>query len=168
MSVSGNLDFVTDRIAIGSDASAMEVGALLDSGIEAVLNVANDVFYNRPTAKILYGSARLIDGPGNHVYDLTRAAMILSSLLQAREGNVLVHCRAGVSRSPIVVATYLVMFDNDWPHRSIDKTLSDLSQRRGLIDPRSAMITLAEAAVLNGEGKIGDARQAIQDMESEL
>jgi hypothetical protein len=159
---------VTDRIAIGNSASAITVGALFNCGIEAVLNVANDCFYRRPTVRILYGASRLIDGPGNHVYDLARASMILDQLLCKRGGRVLVHCHAGVSRSPIVVATYLVMLDRTWEPRTIDKTLTELAQHRGFIDPRSAMITLAEACVLTGEGKIDDARQAIQDMESEL
>lgn len=165
VSDSGNFDFVTDRIAVGSGASALEVGALLDVGVEAVLNVANDLVYNRPTDKILYGMSPLIDGPGNHVYDLVRASMILSDLLRARKGAVLVHCREGVSRSPIVVATYLVMLDKDWPHRSIDRTLSDLSMRRGKIDPRQSMIALAEAAVLTGEGKTKEARRFIMQQE---
>jgi atypical dual specificity phosphatase len=65
-------------------------------------------------------------------------AAIRQNLLR---GNVLVHCQAGSSRSPVVIAAYLHVSG----HRDFDVALSELKERRPVVAPTKLMIESAKA-----------------------
>ena len=101
------ISFVNDCLAIGNESDAANESLLSDRGITAVLNVAAEVIPPHYQSDIISAKVRLIDGPGNYPSLYTVAIQILNVL--STEGEmVLVHCATGISRSPFIVACYLV------------------------------------------------------------
>lgn len=98
-------------LAIGNESDAANESLLIDSGITAVLNVAAEVMPPHYQSDIISAKVGLIDGPGNYPSLYTVAIQMLETLLTEGE-IVLVHCAAGISRSPFIVACYLVLNQN--------------------------------------------------------
>lgn len=102
------ISFIQDCLAIGNESDATDESLLIDSGITAVLNVAAEIMPPHYQSDIISAKVGLIDGPGNYPSLYTVAIQILDVLLTEEE-MVLVHCVAGISRSPFIVACYLVL-----------------------------------------------------------
>jgi atypical dual specificity phosphatase len=58
-----------------------------------------------------------------------------------RTGNVLIHCGAGVSRSPVVVALYM----NEVGYKNFDDALTELRSLRPVVAPSKLVIQRAKA-----------------------
>jgi len=105
------MDWITRAIAIGNYEDA-QGDRPQKAGITAVLNLcleredfpATREFENNG---IVYSKVPLWDSPKNPPEMLDAAVSLLSSLL-SQGHRVLVHCGAGVSRSPTVVYLYLL------------------------------------------------------------
>lgn len=129
---------VSDKIFLGSSNDALHRFHLLPSyGITAILNVAKDLtnlFVNHTQFRITH--VGLGDGEGNPKGLLYSAVMSLAGLIW--DGHtVLVHCHEGRSRSPTVVATYLVAKE-EWP--SIELALDFLHSCRPVVNPEPGVI----------------------------
>lgn len=99
------MDFITDRVAIGSSTDALLKKNEL--GFTATLNVAADLHMPEPESlRVERHKAGLVDGPGNNPHVMSAAVHLLQGLL-GRHERVLVHCHSGMSRSPTVVAAWL-------------------------------------------------------------
>jgi len=141
------MDFITDRIAIGNRYDAMDLGLVISNGIGAVLNLAYDldisyfVFYHEKEYKfeIEYQKVGLIDGRGNKPSTFAAAVYMLDQLLE-RHDKVLAHCHAGVSRSPVVVATYLSQINGI----SFDEALNLVREKRPEVSPNFELIKIAK------------------------
>ncbi len=81
----------------------------------------------------------LIDGHGNDVSRLQEAVWQLHELLA--RGSVLVHCMEGVSRSPLVVASYLA----DKAARPFAECLQEIAQLRKWVALQPGLIELRQA-----------------------
>jgi len=168
---------------VGDQMAAADPELLIDHGITAVLNCAYDLDINyvgaagakhAGTAAVPFGMAPfrvakvgLIDGPGNPPSLLATACHALDGLLhqEAPEsphaepiaaGNVLVHCRAGLSRSVTVAALYLHLKHPDrWPR--YEDALDQVRLRRGFasteysLAPTPGMRALAKAFLASGQ-----------------
>ena len=139
------MDFITDQIAIGHEGEAMNLGFLEKNGITGVLNVAwsLDIVYDGfsrmdPVYPIEYAKVGLMDGHGNHPATLVAAVLMLDQLC-ARHDRVLVHCQAGVSRSPTVVGAYLAAKEGI----PFSEALARVRRARPLADPHPVLIALA-------------------------
>lgn len=100
------MDKITNSIWIGDSKDAAN-GQLETHGINAILNVASDLHISRGhNHGIHYSQCGLMDGPGNSLASYYSAILQLGHLVGS-DKNVLVHCHAGWSRSPSVVAMYL-------------------------------------------------------------
>ena len=143
---------------IGNRVAAGDIDLLRRHGITSVLNcsVNLDVNYvDQPLAGHPGGSVRIfgfapvrvakvgmIDGPGNHPSLLLAACHALEGMLHQdspstpnhpphQPGNVLVHCRAGQSRSVTVAALYLHgKFPERWP--TFEAALDHVRRERGM------------------------------------
>jgi len=133
------LDWITRDIAIGNCDDAIRLEQLRSAGIEGILSLTGwpNSAFNRHG--LTWRCVELIDGYGNDVNRLHEAVLQLHEL-RAR-GPVLVHCMEGVSRSPLVVASYLA----DKAARPFEECLQEVAQLRkqaflqpGLIDLRRA------------------------------
>lgn len=121
------------EIYLGDARDASREGQLY----AAILNVAEEVAI-RP-APGNYHKIGLTDGmnPPTLFYS---AVLAFDGLLRAYD-KVLIHCSAGISRSPTVLATWLT-----WRKRatSLDDALNMLASHRSCVDPCSDLIVLGQ------------------------
>ena len=133
------LDWITRDIAIGNCDDAIRLDALRSAGIGSILSLTGWPNSAANTHGLTWRCVELIDGEGNEVTRLQEAVWQLDELLTV--GSVLVHCMEGVSRSPLVVASYLA----DKAGRPFADCLQEVAQLRkgvllqpGLVDLRRA------------------------------
>jgi len=133
------LDWITRDIAIGNCDDAIRLDALQSAGIEGILSLTGWPNSAANSHGLTWRCVELIDGDGNDVSRLKDAVWLLDELLES--GPVLVHCMEGVSRSALVVASYLA----DTAARTFEDCLQEVALLRkqvflqpGLIDLRRA------------------------------
>jgi protein-tyrosine phosphatase len=133
------LDWITQEIAIGNCDDAVRLDALRSAGIQGILSLTGWPNSAANRHGLLWRCVELIDGDGNDLRRLHAAVGTLDELVQ--QGAVLVHCMEGVSRSALVVASYLADRDG----RAFDECLEEVARLRrrvflqpGLIDLRRA------------------------------
>ncbi|MEM9186077.1 MAG: dual specificity protein phosphatase [Planctomycetota bacterium] len=103
------MNWINDHILIGNYVDAHNETLLSGYGVRSILGL--DGKLQRHQAKEL-GVERIesfnpTDGPGNDPYLFKRIVDLLGELVR-KNAPVLVHCHAGRSRSPTVVAGYLM------------------------------------------------------------
>jgi Dual specificity phosphatase, catalytic domain len=149
------VDWITRDIAIGNVDDAIRLTGLRSAGIESILSLNGWPNSAANSHGLTWRCVELIDGHGNDVSRLQEAVWQLHALLA--RGSVLVHCMEGVSRSPLVVASYLA----DKAARPFEDCLQEIALLRkrvflqpGLVDLRRAY----ESAVAPHErvGRLSD------------
>jgi len=81
--------------------------------IQTVINVAKECLYELSTVTdqndIKYYHFEIVD---DEIYDISEALYIISSIINKsiNKGSILIHCMAGVSRSPTFVLAYLIRY----------------------------------------------------------
>jgi hypothetical protein len=103
------VDWITDRIAIGDYREAQDVELLRRCGFGSILGLIGTLA-GRSLTELGVRQVEivtLLDGAGNDMSRFRRAVDALARLAE-EVPPVLVHCRAGWSRSPAVVAGYLM------------------------------------------------------------
>lgn len=158
------LNQVYDGLWIGNIGAARDDAILHRCGITQTLNLA--VNADTPPLTLRDGTVvrrakiGLIDGTGNTLSHMIAAIMAVEGMLQQvapgkptypdhREGGLLVHCRAGRSRSVSVVAAHLVLSQGErFP--SLDAALMHLRKMCELNEtyPKTPMVDLASAAIM--------------------
>jgi len=93
------IDWVTDTIAVSEYPSSKTDLNQFD----AILNLDRFTPYHHQEVEHVH--IPIIDGPGNEPQEIVAVLERMDGLL--RKGRVLVHCAAGVSRSPFIIALYL-------------------------------------------------------------
>lgn len=116
------MDWITETIAIGNFLDAQDVAILSREGIRSILGLDGKL---RGTTASDLGVARIEvfefnDGPGNDPQRYQQAVDTLRELVE-ENSPVLVHCHAGRSRSPIVVAGYFVLTEGMNPEDAINR-----------------------------------------------
>jgi protein-tyrosine phosphatase len=118
---------VAPRIFIGSLASA---GRAAEYGISQVINLTAECNQSSvrteciPFEDITLTPTNIdsVVDQANHAVNIVRAA--------AENGNVLVHCAAGVNRSAFVIALYLIY--SGYSYEQAMKLLTDAAKKRGV------------------------------------
>ena len=123
------MDLITDTIAIGTYVEARNRLVRVGAGIRSIICL--DAAVRDPDEASLdiddYEVVDLADGPGNDPLTFDRAVRLVGALSE-QSPKLLVHCRAGRSRSAIVVAGYL-MRDRQW---SSDKAMAFIAAHRDI------------------------------------
>ena len=133
------LDWITRDIAIGNVDDAIRLTGLRSAGIESILSLNGWPNSAANGHGLTWRCVELIDGHGNDVSRLQEAVWQLHELLA--KGSVLVHCMEGVSRSPLVVASYLA----DKSARPFDDCLQEIAQLRKWVALQPGLIELRRA-----------------------
>lgn len=142
------MNFVTDRIAIGSWRSASNLAKLKEKGVGAVLNVARNLDINFMGDKthghfpIEYQKVGMNDSYDNDPCMLVAAVITLEQLLKRHE-KVLVNCQAGASRSVTVVCLHLIKTEGISFKEAIDR----VKERREQAGPGAGMRKLAQEVI---------------------
>jgi protein-tyrosine phosphatase len=118
------LDWITSEIAIGNCDDARRLDVLCSAGIGSILSLTGWPNGESNTRGLVWRCVELIDGHGNPVTRLHQAVWQLHELVT--QSKVLVHCMEGVSRSPLVVASYLA----DKAARPFEECLNEVAQVR--------------------------------------
>jgi protein-tyrosine phosphatase len=125
------MDKITKNIFLGDSSDAFQPEYLKSKGVTDVFCVAKDwAFAFRKDPDISYTQQGLIDGHGNEEWELETAANTLKNLV-GHGGIVLIHCHAGVSRSPTILALYLARELN----KSFDEVVDFIAQVRSIVNP---------------------------------
>lgn len=117
---------IRENIYLGNEDVVQDIKMLKSAGINAVFNVGDnslDPYY--PSREMLMVKVGLEDNQFNEPRAKDLAVGVLGSLLD-RGYVVYVHCVAGASRSPFIVARYLAEREN----RDIREVLTELKQLR--------------------------------------
>jgi protein-tyrosine phosphatase len=130
-------EVIPGKLYLGGLWDATSFEQLQEFNITAILDVASN--QNQPTYGRLYSNVRLIDGPGNMPRDFEQAVLALESLMNDSAEVVLIHCHAGVSRSPTICATYLAKKNKT----TFDEAVASIRLNRQFIDPHPALRKMA-------------------------
>jgi hypothetical protein len=133
------LDWITRDIAIGNCEDALRLDGLRSAGIEGILSLTGWPNNAANRHGLTWRCVELIDGYGNDVARLQEAVCQLHELVT--RGPVLVHCMEGVSRSPLVVASYLA----DTAARVFEDCLEEVSLLRKRVSLQPGLIELRRA-----------------------
>jgi len=133
------LDWITPDIAIGNCEDALWLEGLRTAGIRGILSLSGWPNSAVNFHGLNWRCVELIDGFGNPVTRLQQAVWQLHELVE--QGTVLVHCMEGVSRSPLVVASYLA----DTSVRPFEDCLREVSQLRKWVSLQPGLLELRRA-----------------------
>ncbi len=139
------MDWITPHIAIGNCDDARRFETLRGAGIDGILSLTGWPNGSTNNQGLAWRCVELIDGYGNPVNQLREAVWQLHDLVET--GRVLVHCMEGVSRSPLVVASYLA----DRASRPFSECLQEISNLRKWVSLQPGLMELRlayEAAFL--------------------
>jgi hypothetical protein len=134
------LDWITPEIAIGNCDDAVRLDGLRAAGIAGILSLTGWPNSANNLHGIDWRCVELIDGEGNEIARLQQAVWHLHQLVNTRR-SVLVHCMEGVSRSPLVVASYMA----DSAGRPFDECLREVAQQRGRLNLQPGLLELRRA-----------------------
>ncbi len=137
---------VRNNIYLGHEYDA-HMDACRINKITASLNVANDLndlndpIY--PVHKLITVKVGLSDDKNNSPEMISLAVSILRNLLDQGH-TVLIHCRAGMSRSPHILALYLAELEN----RTFDDVWKEIQSLRPEILHKSKLTKLKKSTQL--------------------
>jgi protein-tyrosine phosphatase len=131
------MDFITEDLAVGNLAVASDLAALTRHGIRAVVDASNREG-NPRFPGIRYHEVRIED-PDER---LTRflPGMVAFVDEARRNGPVLLHCVAGVSRSPVLAVCYL----HERHGLPLSAALDHIRSRRLQVNPHPLFLRLIQ------------------------
>lgn len=130
------MDWITSDIAIGNCDDAVRLESLKSAGVSGILSLTGWPNSALNRHGLAWRCVELIDGDGNEVGRLKDALIHLHALRQS--GAVLVHCMEGVSRSALVVASYLADRDG----RPFEECLEEVARLRKRVFLQPGLIEL--------------------------
>ena len=110
--MSNEINEILPRLYLSGDSAATNESTLTDRGITHILNLTMNV-PNKFSPELSYKQVSIVDGPGADTDEIQTHFketfdFIESALKQNAQNSVLVHCNAGISRSPSFVIAYLL------------------------------------------------------------
>ena len=122
---------VTAFMFLGNMKDAGDVAALSRLGVDHVLNVTTTPPGYTPQPGIVYKQLHAADNGYQNLRQYFDEAFDFIDAARRRGGAVLIHCQAGVSRSPTIAVAYLI---KHWP-MSMVEAYRFVKARRSIISP---------------------------------
>eukprot|EP00092_Neocalanus_flemingeri_P000728 GFUD01000772.1.p1 GENE.GFUD01000772.1~~GFUD01000772.1.p1 ORF type:complete len:460 (-),score=42.57 GFUD01000772.1:1194-2573(-) len=122
---------VTPFLFLGNMKDASDIEALSRLGIDHVLNVTAVSPAYQMSSKITYKQLHAADNGYQNLKQYFDEAFEFIDAARACGGSVLIHCQAGVSRSPTIAVAYLIKY---FPMTMVD-AYKFVKSRRSIISP---------------------------------
>lgn len=122
---------VYPNLFLGSSYNAALLSGLRSRNIKYVINVSNEISNYYPDNITYYNITIKDDGKDKIQDHLETSYEIIESFLNNNDGNVLVHCYMGASRSASIITYYI----SKKTGRTIDDVLNELKAKRSNINP---------------------------------
>jgi protein tyrosine/serine phosphatase len=126
--------YIINNIYIGSAYNAANYNKLKELNIKYIINVTNEITNYYPD-EFEYLQIKLYDDNKKSILKYLKKAYEFMN--EKKDGNILVHCFMGASRSASVVIYYLMntlRYDND-ENYSFDDCLKYLKEKRLVVNP---------------------------------
>jgi protein-tyrosine phosphatase len=149
------IDFITGDLAVGSLVAASDLDTLTRRGIRAVVDASNRE-ENPRFPGILYHEVP-IDDPDERLAEFVPGVVAFVDEAR-RHGPVLVHCVAGVSRSPALAVCYL----HERHGLSLPAALDHVRSRRAQANPHPLFLRVIQEYYQDrpaAENRVGEARR---------
>jgi len=128
---------IWERLYLGSLKDAEQLARSNPQRIKTVVSLCREQAVHR-TPKIAYINIPIPDS--RPISAQTFEDIMFAMAIGVRRGNLLVHCLAGMSRSPILIAA--------WLHRcgyaGIDKALSEIAKLRDIAPSRTLLTSVKD------------------------
>jgi len=118
-------------LLIGNQRDAANRERLTELGVTHILNVTAHLPLHFENDGISYLRLPASDSGSQNLKQYFSEAITFIESAQAAHGKVLVHCQAGVSRSPTIVAAYLISKSC----KTLSETFSFIKDRRPIVAP---------------------------------
>lgn len=128
---------IWERLYLGNANDADHLSVSNPLGITAVMNVSLEPNRQRREG-IVYVHLPLDESEWIPPHKIEQVMTALSQLVRSRK--VLVHCAAGFSRSPVMVALYMHVVG----YKNFKDALSELSGLRPVVDPSKLVMESAK------------------------
>ena len=122
---------VTRYLFVGNMKDAGEPEVLKRLGIDHVLNVTSTKPVYKTSDDITYKQLHVADNGYQNLKQYFDEAFEFIELARRKQGAVLIHCQAGVSRSPTIAVAYLI---KNFPMTMVD-AYRFVKARRSIISP---------------------------------
>lgn len=116
---------------IGNQRDAADRGRLSELGVTHVLNVTSHLPLHFENEGIAYKRLPASDSGSQNLKQYFSEAISFIESARESNGKVLVHCQAGVSRSPTIVAAYLIAKSS----KSLNEAFTVIKDRRPIVAP---------------------------------
>ncbi|KAI6658008.1 hypothetical protein LOD99_15723 [Oopsacas minuta] len=127
---------ITETLYISGREDATNLRVLQANGITHIINMTTDIPNNFSENKIHYLSLPAMDSHRQSLKEFFKLAFAFIDAAKTKQGRVLIHCHAGVSRSSTMVIAYL-MWSRQW---RFEGTIQFVKLQRPCIDPNIGFI----------------------------
>jgi hypothetical protein len=114
-------EIIPGRLWVGNSRDARNAKALLDAGVNAVVDLAVEETPASLPREIVYLRFPLVDGSSNSQALLLATIRSVANLLGDTSFMTAVCCGAGLSRAPSIAAAVLAMINDDSPESSLER-----------------------------------------------
>ena len=121
---------INDFIFLGSEAHASNIDVLRENGINFILNVATGL-KNHFEDELVYRNLPVKDVCETEIGDIFNESFKFIEEVKRRNGKVLIHCQAGVSRSVTITTAYLMKTEG----LGVDAALKKVKETRKCASP---------------------------------
>ncbi|CAF3621389.1 unnamed protein product [Rotaria sp. Silwood1] len=127
---------ILPRIFVGNILDAQNLDRLNQNGITHIVNSTPDLplFWEK---NYQYMRVDVLDLPSENIRKyFDKTFQFIDEALHTKNNNVLVHCSAGISRSPTLVLAYMIKKYN----MTLDEAFNKMRQLRQIVDPNISFI----------------------------
>jgi protein tyrosine phosphatase (PTP) superfamily phosphohydrolase (DUF442 family) len=127
---------ILPHIFVGNIHDSQNLDRLKQNGITHIINSTPDLPFFCET-KYKYLRVDVLDLPSQNIRKyFDKAFQFIDDALRTKTNNVLVHCSAGISRSPTLVLAYMIKKN----HMKLDEAFHQMRQLRQIVDPNVSFI----------------------------
>jgi protein-tyrosine phosphatase len=122
---------IMPHLYLGNECDARNLQALEKEGIYYILNVTKAIPMPPASSKFIAKRIAVNDCPGQNLKQHFEEAFDFIDEAKNNNSKVLVHCQAGVSRSPTIVIAYMM----SRLHITMNEAMERVRQQRPIIEP---------------------------------